>query len=117
LWIAHEAVAIPDRIHLQVAEMPEGRRFVFLPRGWSNPRTPISARRAAMRWCCEVTLASEFIYADTLNLECEEAVARIGISCRICSRHDCHQRAYPPNDKAIDITTNQRGFIPYRILD
>lgn len=119
LWIAHEAVAIPDRIHLQVAEMPEGRRFVFLAKGLVKPsdayfRPP---RRYAVVLGCEVTLASEFIYADTLNLECEEAVARIGISCRICSRHDCHQRAYPPNDKAIDITTNQRGFIPYRILD
>jgi predicted transcriptional regulator/transcriptional regulator with XRE-family HTH domain len=119
LWIAHEAVAIPDRLLCQVAEMPEGRRFVFMAKGLVKPsgaffRPP---RRYAVVLGCEVTLANEFIYADTLNLQCEEAVARIGVSCRICSRHDCHQRAYPPGDRQIDISTNQRGFIPYRIMD
>jgi len=112
-------VANPERIHLQIAEMPEGRRYVFLAKGLVKASNSFfdQPRRYAVALACEVTLAREFVYADALNLDCDEAVTRIGISCRICSRHDCPQRAYPPNDKQIGIDTNQRGFIPYRILD
>ena len=119
LWVAHEAVAHPERIHLQIAEMPEGRRYVFLAKGLVKASNSFfdQPRRYAVALACEVTLARDFVYADALNLDCDEAVTRIGISCRICSRHDCPQRAYPPNDKQISIDTNQRGFIPYRILD
>jgi predicted transcriptional regulator/transcriptional regulator with XRE-family HTH domain len=119
LWIAHEAAAFPERMHCQLAEMPEGRRFVFFARGVARASAGhfSPARRYALVLGCEITLASEFAYADALNLACEAAVARIGISCRICSRHDCPQRAYPPNEKPIAIGTNRRGAIPYHIVD
>ena len=37
LWIVHEAVAIPDRIHVQLAEMPDGIRYVSIAKGLVNP--------------------------------------------------------------------------------
>jgi len=118
LWIVHEAVAIPDRIHVQLAEMPDGVRYVSIAKGLVKPsgsyyRPP---RRYAVALGCEAALASEFVYADGLNLASEEAVARIGASCRTCPRDTCDQRAFPPSDRAIAVDPAQRGMVPYRLM-
>jgi predicted transcriptional regulator/transcriptional regulator with XRE-family HTH domain len=118
LWIVHEAVAIPDRIHVQLAEMPDGIRYVSVAKGLVKPsgsyyRPP---RRYAVALGCEATHAAEFIYADGINLASEEAVAKIGASCRICPRDACDQRAFPPSDKAIDVDPMRRDLVPYRIV-
>ena len=42
--------------------------------------------------------------------------ARIGVSCRICERTDCTQRAFPPLDRALHVPENERGVVPY-VLD
>lgn len=119
LWIAHEAVTVPERIHLQLADMAEGGRYVFLARGQLKPSDSyfLPPRRHALVLGWEASLASDFVYADTLNMACEEAFTKIGVSCRICPRMDCHQRAYPPNEKQISIDTRRRGPIPYDICE
>lgn len=119
LWIVHEAVAIPDRIHVQLAEMPDGIRYVSIAKGLVKPsgsyyRQP---RRYAVVLGCEAALADEFVYADGLNLKSEDALTRIGISCRICPRDSCDQRAFPPSDKAIAVDPSQRDLVPYRIVE
>mgnify|MGYP002651710378 CR=1 FL=1 len=119
LWIVHEAVAIPDRIHVQLAEMPDGIRYVSIAKGLVKPsgsfyRPP---RRYAVVLGCEAALADEFIYADGLNLKSEEAVTRIGISCRICPRDKCDQRAFPPSDRGIAVDPSQRDLVPYRVVE
>ncbi|GMM61634.1 helix-turn-helix domain-containing protein [Novosphingobium pituita] len=118
LWIVHEAVAIPDRIHVQLAEMPDKVRYVSIAKGLVKPsgsyyRPP---RRYAVALGCEAALASEFVYADGLNLTSEDAVARIGASCRTCPRDTCDQRAFPPSDKAIRVDPAERDRVPYRIV-
>lgn len=119
LWVVHEAVAIPDRIHVQAAEMPDGVRYVSIAKGLVKPsgsyyRTP---RRYAVALGCEAALADEFIYADGINLARPEAVTRIGISCRICPRDKCDQRAFPPSDRAIVVDPHERDLVPYGITD
>jgi predicted transcriptional regulator/transcriptional regulator with XRE-family HTH domain len=118
LWIVHEAVAIPDRIHVQHAEMPDGIRYVSIAKGLVKPSSSYyrPPRRYAVTLGCEATHAAEFIYADGLNLASEEAVAQIGASCRICPRDTCDQRAFPPSDKAIDVDPSRRELGPYRIV-
>ncbi|TNE53108.1 MAG: hypothetical protein EP341_06285, partial [Sphingomonadales bacterium] len=37
-----------------------------------------------------------------------------GVSCRICPRTDCDQRAFPPSDRAIEVDPDHRGVVPYR---
>lgn len=117
LWIVHEAVAIPDRIHVQLAQMPDGIRYVSVAKGLVKPsdsyyRPP---RRYAVALGCEAAHAADFIYADTLNLHSDEAVAQIGASCRTCPRDGCDQRAFPPSDKAIEVDPSRRDPVPYRI--
>ena len=117
LWIVHEAVAIPDRILVQLAETPDGVRYVSMAKGLVKPsgsyaRAP---RRYAVALGCEAEHASEFVYADGLDLASPRAAVRIGISCRICPRADCDQRAFPPSDRAITVDPDSRGVVPYRL--
>ena len=117
LWIVHEAVAIPDRILVQLAETPDGVRYVSMAKGLVKPSGSYarSPRRYAVALGCEAEHASEFVYADGLDLAAERGAARIGISCRICPRRDCDQRAFPPSDRPISVDPDHRGVVPYTV--
>jgi len=113
LWIVHDAVAIPDRILVQLAETPDGKRYVSMAKGLVKPsgsfaRTP---RRYAVALGCEDMYAADFIYAD--GMRTDGAATPIGISCRICPRDDCDQRAFPPAAATLSINPDRRGVVPY----
>ncbi|AHE53853.1 hypothetical protein NX02_10685 [Sphingomonas sanxanigenens DSM 19645 = NX02] len=117
LWIVHEAVAIPDRILVQLAETPDGVRYVSMAKGLVKPsgsyaRAP---RRYAVALGCEAEHAAEFIYADGLDIASTTAATPIGISCRLCPRADCDQRAFPPADRTILVDPDVREVVPYRV--
>jgi predicted transcriptional regulator/transcriptional regulator with XRE-family HTH domain len=118
LWIVHEAVAIPDRILVQLAETPDGVRYVQMAKGLVKPSGSYarSPRRYAVALGCEAEHARDFIYADGLDLANGAAATPIGISCRLCPREKCDQRAFPPADRAIVIDPNVRDVVPYRVL-
>ena len=117
LWIVHEAVAIPDRILVQLAETPDGVRYVSMAKGLVKPSGSYarSPRRYAVALGCEAEHADEFVYADGLDLAADRAATRIGISCRICPRRDCDQRAFPPSDRPISVDPDHRGVVPYTV--
>jgi hypothetical protein len=113
LWVVHEAVAIPDRVLVQLAETPDGIRYVSMAKGLVKPtgsyaRTP---RRYAVALGCEESHARDFIYAD--GLRTDGIATPIGSSCRICPRADCDQRAFPPAGSALRIDPDRRGVVPY----
>ena len=117
LWVVHEAVAIPDRILVQLAETPDGVRYVSMAKGLVKPsgsydRAP---RRYAVALGCEADHARDFVYADGLDLSSDRAATRIGISCRLCARPDCDQRAFPPSDRDIIVDPDRREVVPYRL--
>ncbi len=118
LWIVHEAVAIPDRILVQLAETPDGVRYVSMAKGLVKPSGSYarSPRRYAVALGCEIEHAEAFIYADGLDLANAAAATPIGISCRLCSRQHCDQRAFPPADRPIAINPDVREVVPYRVL-
>lgn len=117
LWVVHEAVAVPDRIMVQLAETPDGMRYVSMARGLVKPSGSYarSPRRYAVALGCEVEHAANFIYADGLRLNDEAASTPIGISCRVCPRESCDQRAFPPLDRPIRIDPDRRQIVPYGI--
>ncbi|WP_066553083.1 helix-turn-helix domain-containing protein [Croceicoccus bisphenolivorans] len=117
LWIVHEAVAIPDRILTQLAEMPDGVRYVSMAKGLVKPSGSFARppRRFAVALGCEAEHAASFIYADGLDIAARAAATPIGTSCRICPRENCDQRAFPPGDRAIVVNRDRRGTVPYDI--
>ncbi|MAL24610.1 MAG: XRE family transcriptional regulator [Croceicoccus sp.] len=116
LWIVHEAVAIPDRILTQLAETPDGGRYVSMAKGLVKPSGSYARppRRYAVALGCEAKDAADFIYADGLDVAAKGAATPIGISCRLCPRENCDQRAFPPGDRAIVVDPGGRGVVPYR---
>lgn len=117
LWIVHEAVGVPDRILTQLGETPDGVRYVSMAKGLVKPSGTYSRppRRYAVALGCEVEHAANFIYADGMQLHDEAAAAPIGITCRLCPRQGCDQRAFPPTDRPIRVDPNMRDVVPYSI--
>ena len=115
LWVVHEAVAIPDRVLVQLAETPDGVRYVSMAKGLVKTagRFDHNPRRYAVALGCEVDRANEFIYADSIDLSARGTATPIGASCRICPRASCDQRAYPPSDQTIAIDHFRRNVVPY----
>jgi predicted transcriptional regulator/DNA-binding XRE family transcriptional regulator len=116
LWHVHEAVAIPDRILVQHAETPDGVRYVSMAKGLVKPsgRFDRLARRYAVVLGCEAIHAADFVYADAVDRA--GPATPIGISCRLCPRADCDQRAFPPSDRAIAVEPDVRRIVPYRVV-
>lgn len=117
LWGVHEAVAIPDRIVVQLGEMPDGVRYVSMAKGLVKPsgRYARAPRRYAVALGCEIDHAANFVYADGLRLIDEATATPIGMSCRLCPRTSCDQRAFPPLDRPIHVEPDRRGVVPYRV--
>lgn len=117
LWNVHAAFETPGRFLRQLAETPDGVRYLCLALDVSKPaiafRAP--AQRYALGLGCEIKHASSLVYADDLDVQNDTAFEPIGISCRICERADCHQRSVPPMKHAIKVDHNVRSGLPYEI--
>lgn len=117
LWNVHEAFETPDRILTQVAELPDGTRYLSLAKCVTKPRTHYGELTTsfAIGIGCELHHAHEFVYAQDIDLKLVN-VARIGVSCRICERTDCHQRAVPAVDHTIVVDPDVRGDQSYTLM-
>lgn len=114
----HHAFETPGRFLRQLAETPDGVRYLCLARDVSKPggsfRAPM--RRYAIGLGCEISQAGALVYADDLDLRNDAAFQPIGISCRICERDRCPQRSVPPLERPVAVDPNTRGLLPYSIL-
>lgn len=117
LWNVHEAFETPDRIIRQLAETPDGTRYLCVATELSKSGGGFNAprRRYAIALGCEVAYADNFVYADNLDLGNRAAFDPIGISCRICERANCPQRAVPPLQSKLTVNHNRRAILPYSI--
>ncbi|CTQ51337.1 helix-turn-helix domain-containing protein [Jannaschia donghaensis] len=113
LWNVHAAFATPGRFLRQLAETPDGARYFCLARDISSSGGAFGAptRRHAIALGCDVRHAPRITYADGLDLSA--TFEPIGISCRICERVACHQRAVPPLERPLKIDPDDRGLLPY----
>lgn len=117
LWNVHAAFETPGKFLRQLAETPDGVRYLCLARDVSKPAGAYLApvRRYAICLGCEVQHAHELVYSDGLDLK--GRFEPIGISCRICERRDCHQRSVPPLERRLKVDPDRRGLLPYEIAD
>ncbi|MFD1160051.1 helix-turn-helix domain-containing protein [Roseovarius aestuarii] len=115
LWNVHRAFETPGRFLRQLAETPDGVRYISLARDVSKSGGSYGApvRRFAIALGCEVKHAETLIYADDMDLTNARAFEPIGISCRICERPDCHQRSVPPLERRLSIPPDERGVLPF----
>ncbi len=112
-WVVHTAFASPGAVRVQVAELPDGTRFLCFARTvtgvaarWGEP-PPVHV--VAMG--SPLTYAADIVYAEGLDLE--RAAVGIGLSCRLCERPDCRSRAFPPLEHRLAFDPLRRGVSPY----
>ncbi|MCE8516193.1 DUF2083 domain-containing protein [Ruegeria pomeroyi] len=117
LWNVHRAFETPGHFLRQLAETPDGVRYISLARDVSKTGGSFGApvRRYAIGLGCEVRHADQLVYADNLDVSNASAYEPIGISCRICERKTCHQRSVPPLERRLTIDSDHRGTLPYEV--
>ena len=114
LWNVHESFDSPGKFLTQIAEMPDGARYLCVAtsvvKSGGDFRTPL--RHIGLGIGCEWSFAGDLVYADGLDPKSAPS-SRIGISCRICERNDCAQRAAPPVDRTLKVDRHVRNYVPY----
>jgi predicted transcriptional regulator len=117
LWNVHRAFETPGRFLRQLAETPDGVRYISLARDVTKTGGHFGApvRRYAIALGCEVRHASQLVYADGLDVARDGAFEPIGISCRICERRRCPQRSVPPLERRLTVAQDTRGVLPYAL--
>lgn len=117
LWNVHRAFEQPGQFLRQLAETPDGIRYISLARDVSKTggRFGAPVRRYAIALGCEVKHTLNLVYADGLDVGRSEAFEPIGISCRICERKTCHQRSVPPLERQLSVDPDTRDVLPYAV--
>jgi len=118
-WAVFGCFLTPGMIRTQLSEMPDGTRHFWVARsvrreggGFHAPRTV-----HALALGCEVSHAKKLVYADGVDLGSREAVVPVGMTCRLCDRMDCEQRALPPLQHPLRVDANVRGVSFYAPVD
>jgi hypothetical protein len=114
-WNVFAAFLTPGMIRTQLSQMPDGTTYFWVARamrkgigGYHAPHTMF-----AIGLGCEARHAKDLVYADGVDLNNQEAVVPVGITCRLCERLDCEQRAFPALQHPLKIDENVRGVSFY----
>ena len=115
LWSVYDALASPGRLVVQVGEMPDGRRYLWLARTVVRARggygTP--GKFFAIGLGCDIRHAHRLIYSAGLDVSPNGPASPIGLGCKVCDRPACAQRAYPPTGLALRVDEHTARFAPY----
>lgn len=100
LWAVYQALHSPGTIVRQLAEFPDGERFLFVARAIEKPAPgfPLPRRMASLMLACDALVADRTVYGDGLDLASAAPAAPVGASCRVCVRAEC---AYRQEDAVI----------------
>ncbi|MFC8044203.1 acetate metabolism transcriptional regulator RamB [Nocardia sp. NPDC057353] len=114
LWNVYETFAYPGKIMTQIAQMPDGRKYLWVARTVERRATRYGqpSKTFAIGLGCELRHAARVVYADGIDLP-EVQPTPIGAGCRVCERANCPQRAFPPLGKKLDISEHRSSVSPY----
>ena len=96
-------------------ELPDGGQFFTLCRSTDRPvfSRGTQDRRLAVALGCERAHAERICYAEPFNLKDPEIFHPIGISCHVCPRKACTQRAHQPLNMKLGLDADRRGSTRY----
>lgn len=98
LWAVYNAFQTPGAICRQIAEFPNGERFLFVARAQGKVQYRFNAPRhlVSVMIACDALYADRTIYADGLDLTASGLTVPVGPSCRLCARRACIYREEAP---------------------
>ncbi|MET4897800.1 short-chain fatty acyl-CoA regulator family protein [Sphingomonadaceae bacterium jetA1] len=117
LWNVYEAFAQPGRVLRQVAQMPDGRSYLWIartvtsgPDGFGEPE-----KLFAIGLGCDLRHAGHLVYSRGLDLADPSFATPIGAGCKVCERPACPQRAFPPIGRRLAVDENIAAPVPYPV--
>lgn len=114
-WNIFSAFLTPGMIRIQVSRMPEGDEFFCIARtiqkdsGGYHAQHPVQAIGLG----CKVEHARELVYSDGIDMANPDTCVPVGVTCRLCERTDCEQRALPSLKVPLRVDENVRGVSLY----
>ncbi len=116
LWNVYETFANPGKVLVQVAQMPDGRNYMWVARTVERraARYGQPGKTFAIGLGCELRHANRLVYAEGLDLTGGVATP-IGAGCRVCERDNCPQRAFPALGRALDLDEHRSTVSPYLV--
>jgi len=116
LWNVYETFANPGKIQVQIAQMPDGRNYMWVARTVERraSRYGQPGKTFAIGLGCELRHAHRLVYSEGLDLSGNIATP-IGAGCRVCERDNCPQRAFPALGRALDLDEHRSTVSPYLV--
>ncbi len=118
-WIVHNVFSSPGKIFTQIIRMPDRTTFLTIARTAVPASTmtldPVPWHAIAVG--CDIRDAKDLVYGDRLDPGNGAHVTPVGISCKLCERLDCDQRAFPPLNRPLKIDENVRRAAPFSFTD
>lgn len=116
LWVVHDTFSTPGRIRTQVAQMPDGRSYLWIARTTSDASSAGflgQGREFAIGLGCDLAHAHRLVYSRGIALDDPESFVPIGAGCKVCDRPNCAQRAFPHLGRPIAVDENRAEPVPY----
>ena len=119
LWNVYETFANPGKILVQIAQMPDGRNYMWVARTVERRahRYGQPGKTFAIGLGCELRHAHRLVYSEGLDLsgDAGSIATPIGAGCRVCERDNCPQRAFPALGRALDLDEHRSTVSPYLV--
>lgn len=117
LWNVYEAFSQPGKVLTQIAQMPDGRTYLWVARtvGTANAGFGLPGKSFAVGLGCDIRHAGRLVYSRGLDLGDPSMATPIGAGCKVCERNGCPQRAFPPIGRSVTIDQNRSPVAPYPV--
>jgi hypothetical protein len=114
-WNIFSAFLTPGMIRIQISRMPDGQAYFCIARtiqkdsGGYHAQHPVQAIGLG----CKLEHARALVYSDGIALDSPDTCTPVGVTCRLCERTDCGQRALPSLRVPLQVDQNVRGVSLY----
>jgi predicted transcriptional regulator/transcriptional regulator with XRE-family HTH domain len=114
-WNIFSAFLTPGMIRIQLSRMADGVPYFCLARTIQKDSGGYHAQQLvqAIGIGCQMQHAREMVYSDGIDLDNTDSYVPVGVTCRVCDRVDCEQRALPALGHPLSVDENVRRLSLY----
>jgi len=110
-WNVFGAFQTPGQIRVQLSVMPDDEPYFCVaqtvPKSRGGYHEPTTIQAIGLG--CQLGHAREMVYSEGVDLDDLDGGVPVGVTCRLCARRDCGQRAFPSIRDPLIIDENVRG--------
>jgi predicted transcriptional regulator/transcriptional regulator with XRE-family HTH domain len=114
-WNVFAAFMTPGMIRIQLSRFPDGTTYFCIARTIHKDSSGYHAQQPvqSIGLGCLVEHAREMVYSDGIDFDNAQLATPVGVTCRLCERSDCEQRAFPSMRHRLEVDENVRGLSLY----